>query len=216
MGQKVNPKILRIPYLSQWQSKWFAKLSSFRKILKEDLLIKEFLTKRLKNAGIEKIEIERIGELLRIIIRTSKPGLVIGKGGVDVENLKKEIENKFLKKKGNLEIQVFEVSSVYLSAQIVLESIISDLEKRIPFRRVVKRAIEQVKKAGAKGVKIVVKGRLDGVEIARSERFIWGKMPLHTLRADIDYASGTAFTIHGTIGVKVWIYKGDVFVDKSK
>lgn len=211
MGQKVNPKIFRVPLIQEWQSKWFAKLSSFRKYLKTDALIRKFLKTKLKNTGLGGIEIERVGDILRIIIKTAKPGLVIGKGGVDVERLKKEIENKFLEKGTNLEIQVKEVSSPYLCASVVLESIISDLEKRIPFRRVVKRAIEQVKKAGAQGVKIVVKGRLDGVEIARAETFSWGKMPLHTLRANIDYSRGTAFTLYGAIGVKVWIYKGEVF-----
>lgn len=215
MGQKVNPKIFRIPLIREWQSKWFAKLSSFRKILKTDALIRKFLKTKLKNNGLDSIEIEKVGEILRIIIKTAKPGLVIGKGGVDIEKLKKEIENKFLEKGTSLEIQVQEISSPNLSSAIVLEGIIADLEKRIRFRRVAKRAIEQVKKAGAEGVKIIVKGRLDGNEIARTETFSWGKMPLHTLRADVDYSRGTAFTLYGTIGVKVWIYKGEIFADKS-
>ncbi len=215
MGQKVNPKILRIPLIKEWQSKWFAKFKDFRKFLKIDLSIKKFLEKKLKGAAVDNIEIERDGWLWRVIIRTAKPGLVIGKGGVDVENLKKEIEKKFLEKGMTLEIQVYEISSPHLSAKIVLENIISDLERRIPFRRVAKKALEQIKKGGAKGAKIVVKGRLDGVEIARSETFLFGKMPLHTFRSQIDYARGTAFTIHGCIGVKVWIYKGDVFEEKK-
>jgi len=215
MARKVSPKIYRTPLIKEWQSKWFAKLSSFRKFLKTDVLIRNFLKKRLKNAGLGSIEIERPGGLLRIIIKTAKPGLVIGKGGVDVENVKKEIETKLLEKGTNLEIQVQEISSPHLSAEVILEGIISDLEKRVPFRRVAKRAIEQVKRAGAQGVKIIVKGRLDGVEIARQEIFSWGKMPLHTIRADIDYTRGTAFTLYGAIGVKVWIYKGEVFADKS-
>ncbi|MCX7778986.1 MAG: 30S ribosomal protein S3 [Patescibacteria group bacterium] len=211
MGQKVNPKIFRIPLIQEWQSKWFAKLSSFRKILKTDISIRKFLKKRLKNCGLGGIEIERVGEVLKVIIKTAKPGLVIGRGGVDIEKLKKEIENKFLEKGDSLEIQVQEIASPHLSASVVLETIIADLEKRVPFRRVAKRAIEQVKKAGAAGVKIVIKGRLDGVEIARAETFSWGKMPLHSLRSNIDYSRGTAFTLYGAIGVKVWIYKGEVF-----
>ncbi|MFN3301545.1 MAG: 30S ribosomal protein S3 [Patescibacteria group bacterium] len=211
MGQKVNPRILRIPLVKEWQSKWFAKLKDFRNFLKKDISLRKFLTKRLKGQAVGKIEIEKEGAHWRVIIRTAKPGLIIGKGGVDIENLKKEVEKRFLEKGETLEIQVYEIPSPNLSAQIVLENIISDLEKRVPFRRVVKRAIEQVKRAGAKGVKIVVKGRLDGVEIARQEKFSWGKMPLHTIRGDIDYSRGTAFTLYGTIGVKVWIYKGDVF-----
>jgi len=211
MGQKVNPRILRIPLVREWQSKWFARLKNFKEYLKRDILIRKFLAKRLKGANVGNIEIEREGEIWRIIIKTAKPGLIIGKGGVDVENLKKEIEKKFLSKGMNAEIQVQEISSPSLSAQVVLENIILDLEKRMPFRRVVKKTIEQVKKANAQGVKIVVKGRLDGAEIARQETFTWGKMPLHTLRSEIDYARGTAFTLYGTIGVKVWIYKGEVF-----
>lgn len=216
MGQKVNPKIFRIPLVREWQSKWFAKMKNLKEYLKTDASIRKFLNQKLKGASVGNIEIEREGEKWRIIIKTAKPGLIIGKGGVDVENLKKEIEKKFLPKGSTIEIQVHEISSPYLSAQIVLESIISDLEKRIPFRRVVKRAIEQVKKAGAKGVKIMVKGRLDGVEIARHETFSWGKMPLHTLRSEIDYARGTAFTLYGTIGVKVWIFKREVFNKEIK
>lgn len=215
MGQKVNPKILRIPLGRTWPSKWFAKKKDFREFLKKDVLIRKFLAKRLKNSSVGSIEIEREGELWRIIIKTAKPGMIIGKSGVDVENLKKEIEKKFLSKGTDIEIQIKEIASPFLFSQVVLENVIADLEKRIPFRRVAKRAIEQVKKAGAQGVKLVVKGRLDGVEIARQETFSWGKMPLHTLRSDIDYSRGAAHTIYGTVGVKVWIYKGEVFADKS-
>lgn len=211
MGQKVNPKILRIPLVRQWPSRWFAKRKDFRELLKKDILIRKFLTKKLKGANVGSIEIEKEGELWRIIIKTAKPGMIIGKGGVDVENLKKEMEKNFLSKGVNLEIQIKEISSPFLSAQVVLENIIADLEKRVPFRRLAKRTIEQIKRAGAKGVKIVVKGRLGGAEIARQETFSWGKMPLHTLRSDIDYSRGAAHTIYGAVGVKVWIYKGEIF-----
>lgn len=215
MGQKVNPKIFRIPLVQTWPSRWFAKQKDFRELLKNDVLIRRFLAKKLKGASVGNIEIEREGELWRVIIKTAKPGMIIGKGGVDVENLKKEMEKKFLSKGMNLEIQIKEISSPFLSAQIVLENIIADLEKRLPFRRVSKRTIEQIKKAGAKGVKLIVKGRLNGAEIARQETFNWGKMPLHTLRSEIDYTRGAARTTYGAIGVKVWIYKGEIFDDKQ-
>lgn len=216
MGQKVNPKILRIPLVRQWSSRWFARSKDFREFLKKDILIRKFLARKLKGANVGSIELEKEGELWRIIIKTAKPGMIIGKGGVDVENLKKEMENFFLDKRMNLEIQIKEISSPFLSSQVILENIIADLEKRVPFRRMAKRTIEQVKKAGAQGVKIVVKGRLDGVEIARQETFSWGKMPLHTLRSEIDYSRGAAHTIYGAVGVKIWIYKGEVFRNSSK
>jgi len=216
MGQKVNPKILRIPLVKQWQSKWFARLKDFRILLKSDVLIRKFLSKKLKGSSVGNIEIEKEGDIWRVIIRTAKPGMIIGRGGVDVENLKKEIEKRFLGKGSNLEIQIKEISSPFLNAQIVLENIILDLERRMPFRRVAKRAIEQIKKAGAQGAKIIIKGRLDGGEIARQETFAWGKMPLHTLRANIDYSRSAAFTIYGTVGVKVWICTGEIFEEIKK
>lgn len=215
MGRKVNPKIFRIPMIKEWESKWFAKEHKFRQFLKEDLQIRKFLSEKLKNCGISGISIERLANVIRIIIRTAKPGLIIGRGGIDIEKIKKQIKNEFLLDNPNLEINVVEERSPMLSATVVLEGTINELEKRLPYRRVMKKVIRQVKVAGAKGVKIVVKGRLGGVEIARSEKLIWGSLPLHTIRADIDYARGTAFTTYGTIGVKIWIYKGEKF-DKAK
>lgn len=215
MGQKVNPRILRTPYVKSWQSKWFAKLKDFRTFLKRDVLIRKFLSKRLKGSSVGNIEIEREGEIWRIVIRTAKPGMIIGRGGVDVEKLKKEMEKKFLEKGVTLELQIKEITAPFLSAQIIVENITADLEKRMPFRRVAKRTIEQIKKAGAQGAKIIVKGRLDGGEIARQETFPWGKMPLHTLRADIDYARGAAHTIYGAVGIKVWICRGEVFNNQN-
>jgi len=216
MGQKSNPKIMRIPLIREWEEKWFAQSRNFRQFLKEDIQIRKFLSQRLKGAGIDKIIIERSGKTVRIIISTAKPGLIIGRGGVDVEKLKKEIQSKFLSKDEVLELNIQEVPSPSLSAQVVLEGLIADLEKRVPYRRAMKRVIEQVKKANALGVKVTLSGRLDGVEIARRETLSWGKMPLHTLRADIDYARGAAFCTYGTVGAKVWIYKGDIFPDSSK
>jgi len=214
MGRKVNPKIFRIPYIKDWDSKWFADKHKFKNFLKQDLEIRKFLEKKLKGCGIAKINIERLANTLRISIHTAKPGLVIGKGGVDIEKLKKEIKNKFLEEKLSLEVNVIEEKQPMFSAQVVLESAIIEIEKRVPFRKVMKKIIRQVKNSGVKGVKIIVAGRLGGAEIARSEKLIWGKLPLHTLRADIDYARGVAATIYGSIGIKIWIYKGEKFVEK--
>jgi len=216
MGHKVNPKIFRIPLIKEWESKWFAEGSAYRRFLKNDLQIRKFLSLKLKSTGVSKINIEKTANLVKIIIYTAKPGLIIGRGGVDVEKLKKEIQNKFLTKGTYLELNILEEPKPMLSAQVVLEGVITDLEKRVPYRRIMKKAIDQLKRAGAKGGKIILGGRLDGVEIARSEKLIWGKLPLHTLRADISYARGNAFTIYGTIGVKIWIYRGEIFRDSSK
>ncbi|MEK7580128.1 MAG: 30S ribosomal protein S3 [Patescibacteria group bacterium] len=214
MGQKCNPKILRIPIIRSWESKWFAEPANFKKFLKEDIQVRKFIQKKLKNAGIDKINIERSRNDLKIIIHTAKPGVVIGRGGADIDKIKKEIKDKFLDKKNNLEISVQEVSAPMLCAQVILEPMIADIENRIHFRRVLKKAIDQVRTAGAAGVKINIGGRLGGAEIARREALSWGKMPLHTLRADIDYARGTAHTIYGAIGLKIWIYRGEIFNKK--
>ncbi|MDD4996254.1 MAG: 30S ribosomal protein S3 [Patescibacteria group bacterium] len=210
MGRKVNPKIFRTPLIRDWDSKWFAKKYKFRFLLKEDLQIRKFLEKKLKNCGVARINIERMANTIKVIIYTAKPGLIIGRGGVDIEKLKEEIK-KFLSQDMILEVNVLEEKSPAISSMVVLEGAISELEKRIPFRRVMKKIIKQVQVGGAKGVKIIASGRLGGAEIARSEKLIWGSLPLQTLRAEIDYARGTAFTIYGTIGVKIWIYKGEKF-----
>ncbi len=214
MGRKINPKIFRTPLIREWESKWFVKRHKFRQFLKEDIQIRKFLERRLKNCGIAKVIIERLANTFRIVVYTAKPGLIIGRGGLDIEKLKGEIK-KFLKEDMFLEVNVIEEKSPALSAAVVLEGAIAELEKRIPFRRVLKKIIKQGQVSGAKGIKVMVNGRLGGAEIARSEKLIWGKLPLQTLRADIDYARGTAFTIYGTIGVKVWIYKGEKF-EKEK
>jgi len=216
MGQKANPKVMRIPIIRDWEEKWFAKKQSFRQFLKEDIQIRKFLFRKLKGASIDKIIIERSGNGVKILLSTAKPGIIIGRGGVDAEKLKKEMQDKFLGTKQVLELNIQEAPSPFLSAQIVLEGVIADLEKRISYRRAMKRAIEQVKKNGALGVKIKLSGRLDGVEIARRETLSWGKMPLHTLRADIDYARGAAHTIYGAVGAKVWIYRGEIFAKKNQ
>jgi small subunit ribosomal protein S3 len=212
MSRKVNPKIFRIPYLRKWESKWFADKHKFKNFLKQDLQIRKFLKGKLKNCGVARVKVERLANILRVTIYTAKPGLIIGRGGVDIENLKKEIKDKFLKEKLVLEINVVEEKNPMLSAEVILDATIAELEKRVPFRRVMKKIVRQVENAGAKGVKIILSGRLGGVEIARSEKLIKGNLPLQTLRADIDYARGAAQTIYGSIGVKIWIYRGEKFI----
>jgi small subunit ribosomal protein S3 len=216
MGQKCNPKVMRIPVIRDWDEKWFAKKQNFREILREDIQIRKFLSKQLKGASVDRVVIERSSNLIKILILTSKPGVIIGRGGVDAEKIKKEIQKKFLSPKQVLELNIQEVASPSLSAQIILEDVVLSLEKRISYRRTMKKAIDQVKKGGALGVKIKLSGRLDGAEIARRETLSWGKMPLHTLRADVDYARGAAHTIYGAVGAKVWIYRGEIFADKNK
>jgi small subunit ribosomal protein S3 len=217
MGQKVNPKIFRIMVTRGWDSKWFSQ-KNFRLFLKQDVLIRKFLKAKLKDAGVAKIEIERTAENVNIIIHSTRPGVIIGRSGVGIEELKEAIKKQVFNKaelkipgKLNLNINILEVDRPNLNSQIVLDNIIADLEKRIPFRRIMKQAISRVMRAGAKGVKVIVSGRLNGAEIARREMLTEGRLPLHTLRADIDYSRSAAQTIYGKIGVKVWIYKGEVF-----
>ncbi len=212
MGQKVHPKIFRTgqSQIYTWNSKWFAK-KDYALRLKQDVLLRNFVKKALIEAAVAKIEIERTANAVTVIIHSAKPGLIIGHAGTGIEDLKKKIKEKFLDKKTVLNLNVQEVQNPSLAAEIVLQAMIADIEKRIPFRRVMKQTISRVERGGAKGVRVVISGRLDGAEIARDETLSWGKIPLHTLRADIDYASGAAFTIYGAIGIKVWIYRGEVF-----
>lgn len=217
MGQKVHPKAFRLKINKTWDSKWFSH-KDFPELLKQDVQIRKFILKKLKTAGVSRVDIERPAGAVIVNVYCAKPGVIIGRGGQGAEDLKKEVHNKFLKddfsrKKGfkNLNINILEVERPGLDATIVAQQIIADLEKRIPFRRAVKQAIGRVEKAGAKGVKVIVSGRLNGAEIARRETFFSGKIPLHTLRADIDYSRSAAATIYGQIGVKVWIYKGEIF-----
>jgi small subunit ribosomal protein S3 len=212
MGQKVHPKIFRTgeSQIYTWNSKWFSKKDYVAR-LRQDVDIRIFLKKALKEAAVAKIEIERTANAVTVIIHSAKPGLIIGHAGTGIEDLRKKIKDKFLDKKATLNLNVQEVQNPSTSAEVVLQVMIADIEKRIPFRRVLKQAVGRVERAGAKGVKVVASGRLDGAEIAREETLSWGKIPLHTLRADIDYAGGAAFTIYGAVGIKVWIYKGEVF-----
>jgi len=216
MGHKVNPKVIRLNITRTWPSKWFSSGAKLVKNIEQDINIRKFLIKELREAGIDRVEIERSGHKISINVFTAKPGLIIGRGGSGVEDLKKKIHQQFLSRPAefrlsDINLNVSEVDRPNLSAQIIVQSMIIDLEKRMPFRRVIKQAISRIERAGALGVKVAVGGRLNGAEIARTEMLTSGKVPLHTLRADIDYARGAAQTTYGAIGIKVWIYRGDVF-----
>ena len=215
MGQKVHPKIFRIGELYGWSSKWFSR-KDYARLLQQDITIKKFLKKELKEAAVANIEIERSPAAITIVIYSAKPGVIIGRGGQGIEELKKKIKKQFLDQKSSLNINIQEVTEPNLSAELIVQAMTADLEKRFPFRRVMKQAISRVEKANAKGVKIIVAGRLNGAEIARSEMLTSGSLPLHTLRADIDYSRGVARTTYGAIGVKVWIYKGEIFRKKEE
>lgn len=216
MGKKVNPKVFRLGQTRTWDSRWFSD-KNFSELLQQDIKIKKFLNKKLASAFVSRIEIERTSKEVNIIISSARPGVIIGRGGVGVEDLKKEIKRQYLKdRKIAVNINIKEIENVNTDATIVALGIKADIEKRIPFRRAMKQAISKVEKAGAKGVKVEIAGRLNGVEIARSEKLLSGKVPLHTIRADIDYANVEAFTLYGVIGIKVWIYRGDIFKAKKE
>jgi len=212
MGHKVNPKVFRIGLSENWNSRWFGSGQTYVKYLEQDTKIRKYLTKKLRDAGLEKVEIERSPDNINVSVYSSKPGIVIGRGGAGIEELKKYIQKNVIKsKKIKLNINIKEVNKPQLSAQIVANNIALELEKRIPYRRSMKRNMESVMNAGAQGVKVICSGRLGGVEIARQETLSQGKIPLHTLRADIGYGMSTSWTTYGSVGVKVWIYKGEVF-----
>ena len=212
MGQKVNPHGLRVGVISGWDSKWYAE-ADFADNLVEDYKIRKFLKKKLYSAGIAKIEIERrAADQIKVIIFTAKPGVVIGKGGADIESLKVEL-GKYTSKKLNLEIK--EIKRPDSSAQLVAENIAQQLENRVSFRRAMKSTMSRSMKSGVKGIKTCVSGRLAGADIARSEHYIEGTIPLQTLRADIDYGFAEADTTYGKLGVKVWIYNGEVLPTKA-
>ena len=213
MGQKVNPHGLRVGVIKNWDSRWFVKDNNFGDTLVEDYKLRKVLKEKLYSAGIPKIEIERDATKVRLHIHCSKPGMVIGKGGVEIEKLRKYCE-KLVKK--SVFINVVEVKTADMDAQLVAESIAQQLEKRVSFRRAMKMAIGKSMKAGAKGIKTQVSGRLGGAEIARTEHYHEGTIPLQTLRADIDYGVARASTTYGIIGVKVWIYKGEILKDNRE
>lgn len=207
MGQKVNPHGLRVGVIKDWDSRWFAGKATFGDTLVEDYKIRELLKKKLYKAGVPSIQIERSGDKVTIAIECAKPGMVIGAKGAEVDKLKAELE-KFTGKK--VDIKIIEVRNPDMNAQLVAENIAQQLEGRVSFRRAMKSVIGRTMKSGAKGIKTMVSGRLGGAEIARSESYHEGTIPLQTLRADIDYGVARANTTYGVIGVKVWIYKGEV------
>jgi len=211
MGQKVNPHGLRVGVINDWDSKWYAE-ADFADNLVEDYKIREFLKKKLYSSGVAKIEIERASDKLKVIIHTAKPGVVIGRAGAEIEKLKAEIQ-KFTTKKLNLEIK--EIKKPDNNAQLVAENIAQQLENRVSFRRAMKSTMSKTMKAGAKGIKTAVSGRLGGADMARTEFYSEGTIPLQTLRADIDYGFAEADTTYGKLGVKVWIYHGEVLPTKG-
>ncbi len=211
MGQKTNPIGLRLGFIKDWDSKWFNN-KNFAELLQEDITIRRYVSKRLEHGGLDKVEILRAPKKVTINIHTARPGIVIGRKGVEVDKLKGELQ---LVTGKEIMINIIEVKKPELSAKLVASSIARQLEGRISFRRAMKKAIASTMKMGAEGVKIACKGRLAGAEIARAEKYKQGRIPLHTLRADIDYATATAHTTYGCIGVKVWICKGEI-LDKEK
>lgn len=213
MGQKVNPHGLRVGIIKDWDAKWYANDKDFADLLIEDNKIREFIKKKYYVAGVSRIAIERTANRVKINIHTAKPGIVIGKGGAGVEELKREIEAMTKK---SIIINIVEVKNPETDAQLVAESIAAQLEKRISFRRAMKQAIQRSMKFGIKGIKTSCSGRLGGAEIARSEGYHEGTIPLQTLRADIDYGFAEAYTTYGKIGVKVWVYKGEVLAKKKE
>ena len=212
MGQKVNPHGLRVGVIKDWNSKWYAE-GDFAEYLAEDHKIRTFLKKRLYTSGVADIEIERASDRVKITIFTAKPGIVIGKGGAEIEKIKKELKQYTDKK---LIVDIKEVKRPDRDAQLVAENIALQLENRMSFRRAMKSAMQRTMRAGAKGIKTAVSGRIGGAEIARSESYSEGTIPLQTLRADIDYGFAEADTTYGKLGVKTWIYNGEVLPSKEK
>ncbi len=206
MGQKVHPYGFRLGFNKPWRSRWFA-THGYAKLLQEDLELKETLRERLKSAGVSSIEVDRPGNKLRVTIRTSRPGIIIGRKGAEIEKLKTDMAKRT---KREVFIDIQEVHKPELDAQLVSESIALQLEKRVAFRRAMRKAVDSALRFGCKGIKVRVSGRLNGAEIARSEWYLQGQLPLHTLRADIDYGFAEAHTTYGVIGVKAWLYKGEI------
>jgi hypothetical protein len=213
MGQKVNPNGLRLGINKDWAAKWYANKIDFSTLLGKDLKIRKYLSTKLVNAGISKVDIERTTKQTNVVIYTSKPGVMIGHGGEEIEKLKAELTKLSNEK---IQILIVDVKKADMDAQLVADSIASQITNRASFRMAQKRAIRNAMKAGAKGIKTKVSGRLGGADIARSEGYTEGTIPLHTLRADVDYATAEADTTFGKIGVKVWIYKGEILNKKAK
>jgi len=211
VGQKTHPYGFRLGFNKQWSSRWFSKGAEYSRLIHEDLKMKKLIKERYYHAGISEIDVERVGPKVRVIIHTARPGIVIGRGGKEIENLKSLLQQIVEKE---VYIDIREVDKPELSALLVAEGVAIQLEKRIAYRRAMRRAVDIALKMGAKGIKVMCSGRLGGVEIARSEWYLKGQLPLQTLRADIDYGFTEAFTTYGQIGIKVWIYRADM--DKAK
>lgn len=213
MGQKVHPFSFRLGYSRNWLSRWFVRGSEFAKYVVEDANIRKYIKQTFPTAQVSNIEIERVIDRIKVIIHTSRPGVIIGRRGADIDRLREDLQNMVNKQ---VDIELREIKNPALDAQLVAENIAFQLEKRVAYRRAVKRAIQLAMEGGAKGIKIVMGGRLAGAEIARSETFKMGKIPLQTIRADIDYATCGALTVYGYVGVKVWIYKGDLLEKREE
>ncbi|RSK25552.1 30S ribosomal protein S3 [Bacillus sp. HMF5848] len=212
MGQKVNPAGLRVGIIKDWESKWYAD-KDYANLLHEDLKLREYIFKRLNDAAVSKVEIERAANRVNITVHTAKPGMVIGKGGTEVEALRKAL-NQLTGKR--VHINILEIKRADLDAKLVADNIARQLENRVSFRRAQKQSIQRAIRAGAQGIKTMVSGRLGGADIARAEHYSEGTVPLHTLRADIDYGTAEADTTYGKLGIKVWIYRGEVLPTRKK
>ena len=207
MGQKIDPRGFRLALNKNWSSKWFANSQNFATMLKADIEVRDFLKQKLKHASVSRVVIERPAKSARITIHSARPGIVIGKKGEDIEVLRKELQTRM---GVPVHVNIEEIRKPELDAQIIADGIAAQLEKRVMFRRAMKRAMQNAMRLGAQGIKIMSSGRLNGIEIARTEWYREGRVPLHTLRADVDYATSEAHTTYGVIGIKVWVYKGDV------
>lgn len=216
MGRKVHPLVYRLGVSQKWPSTWFARANDFRIFLREDVTIRRYIFHKFKTAGIAHVEIERsAGEEIEVTVHAGKPGIIISRGGAGIEELTKHIQKELLMAKRKVRVNVIEVKRPALSSQIVAENIAADLEKRLPFRRVMKQAIQRVQDSGGQGVKVQIGGRLNGAEISRTEKLVAGKVPLSTLRANIEFGRAKALMTYGVIGIKVWIYKGEVFDEQT-
>ncbi|MCP4488364.1 MAG: 30S ribosomal protein S3 [Gammaproteobacteria bacterium] len=216
MGQKVHPTGFRLGIATDWTSKWYAGTAQFADFLDEDLKIRNFLKKKLAQAAVSRIQISRPAKSVTVTIHTARPGIIIGKKGEDIEKLRVEVATLVSAHINNVKINIEEIRKPELDAQLVAEGIASQLERRVMFRRAMRRSVTNAMRIGAEGIKINVSGRLNGAEIARNEWYREGRVPLHTLRADVDYGFAEALTTYGILGVKVWIYKGEVFDLESK
>ncbi|MFA4888512.1 MAG: 30S ribosomal protein S3 [Candidatus Omnitrophota bacterium] len=212
MGQKVHPFILRVGYIRNWHSRWFAKRGDFAKFILQDYKIRKFIRSRFKLAAVSNIVIERLADKIRIRIFSARPGIIIGRHGADIERLREDLNSMV---KSAVSIDIEEIKNPSIDAQLVAQNIATQLEKRIAFRRAVKRAMEQTMNSGAKGVRVSCAGRLNGAEMSRTETYKQGKVPLSTFRADIDYGFAEALTTYGLIGVKTWIYKGEILIKRN-